>query len=141
MVRAAIRSILARKVRLLLTSLAVVLGVGFMAGTYVLTDTMTNAFNSLFETTYSRIDVLVRASNAFTAQTSSLEEREPMPESVLEQVRAMFAGIAHRSAEGEFRASFSGGLTTLSRAGAGLHQAARAALRTARAAGRNRLSF
>ncbi len=63
--------------------------------------------------------------------------------SVLEQVRAMFAGIAHRSSEGEFRASFSGGLTTLSRAGAAgsLHQAARAALRTARAAGRNRLEL
>ena len=89
MVRAAIRSILARKVRLLLTSLAVVLGVGFMAGTYVLTDTMTNAFNSLFDNAYSRIDVLVRSSNAFTAQTSSLEEREPMPESVLQDVRAV----------------------------------------------------
>jgi putative ABC transport system permease protein len=89
LVRAAIRSILARKVRLLLTSLAVVLGVGFMAGTFVLTDTMTNAFNSLFDTAYSRIDVLVRSSNAFTAQTSSLEEREPMPESVLQQVRSV----------------------------------------------------
>ena len=89
MVRAAIRSILARKVRLLLTSLAVVLGVGFMAGTYVLTDTMTGAFNSLFDTAYSRIDVLVRSSNAFTAQTSSLDEREPMPESVLQDVRAV----------------------------------------------------
>ena len=89
MVRAAIRSILARKVRLLLTSLAVVLGVGFMAGTFVLTDTMTNAFNSLFDTAYSRIDVLVRSSNAFTAQTSSLEEREPMPASVLEQIRGV----------------------------------------------------
>lgn len=63
--------------------------------------------------------------------------------SVLDQVRAMFAGIAHRSAEGEFHASFSGGLTTLSRAGgaAGLHQAARAALRDARAAGRDRLEL
>jgi diguanylate cyclase (GGDEF)-like protein len=63
--------------------------------------------------------------------------------SVLDQVRAMFAGIAHRSSEGEFRASFSGGLTTLSRAGAAadLHQAARAALRTARAAGRDRLEL
>jgi putative ABC transport system permease protein len=85
--RAAIRSILARKVRLLLTSLAVVLGVGFMAGTFVLTDTMTHAFNSLFDTAYSRIDVLVRSANAFTAQTSSLDEREPMPESVLDDVR------------------------------------------------------
>jgi len=63
--------------------------------------------------------------------------------SVLEQVRAMFAGIAHRSAEGEFRAGFSGGLTTLSHAGAAasLHQAARTALRSARAAGRNRLEL
>ena len=45
--RAAIRSLLARKVRLILTGLAVVLGVGFMAGTFVLTDTMTRAFNDL----------------------------------------------------------------------------------------------
>ena len=98
MFRAAIRSILARKVRLLLTSVAVVLGVGFMAGTFVLTDTMTKAFNNLFDTAYSSIDVLVRSSNAFTAQTSSLEEREPMPASVLDEVRAV-PGV--REAEGD----------------------------------------
>ena len=86
MFRAAIRSLLARKVRLVLTGLAVVLGVGFMAGTFVLTDTMTQAFNVLVETQTSSIDVLVRSSNAFTAQTSSLEERESMPESVLQDV-------------------------------------------------------
>jgi len=96
--RAAIRSLLARKVRLLLTCLSVVLGVGFMAGTFVLTDTMTRAFNDLFDTAYSSIDVLVRSENAFTAQTSSLEEREPMPESVLEQVRDV-PGVAR--AEGD----------------------------------------
>ena len=87
MFRAAIRSLLARKVRLLLTGLSVVLGVGFMAGTFVLTDTMTRAFNDLFETTYSQIDVLVRSENAFTAQTSSLDERESIPEAVLPEVR------------------------------------------------------
>ena len=86
MFRAAIRSLLARKVRLILTGLAVVLGVGFMAGTFVLTDTMTRAFDDLVETGTASIDVLVRSSNAFTAQTSSLEEREPMPESVLSDV-------------------------------------------------------
>jgi putative ABC transport system permease protein len=91
--RAAIRSVLARKVRLLLTGLSVVLGVGFMAGTFVLTDTMTSAFNQLVDTGYSSIDVLVRSSNAFTAQTSSLEEREAMPGSVLEQVAAV-PGVA-----------------------------------------------
>ena len=93
MFRAAIRSLLARKVRLVLTGLAVVLGVGFMAGTFVLTDTMTHAFNDLVETQTSSIDVLVRSSNAFTAQTSSLEERESMPESVLETVAGV-PGVA-----------------------------------------------
>jgi putative ABC transport system permease protein len=91
--RAAIRSLLARKVRLVLTGLAVVLGVGFMAGTFVLTDTMTHAFNDLIETQTSSIDVLVRSSNAFTAQTSSLEERESMPESVLQDVAGV-PGVA-----------------------------------------------
>jgi putative ABC transport system permease protein len=89
MLRAALRSLLARKVRLLLTGLSVVLGVGFMAGTYVLTDTMTKAFNEVFESGLTSIDVLVRSSNAFTAQTSSLEERESMPESVLDEVRGV----------------------------------------------------
>jgi putative ABC transport system permease protein len=84
--RAAFRSVLARKVRLLLTGIAVLLGVSFMAGTYVLTDTMTRAFNDLVDTGYASIDVLVRNENAFTAQTSSLEERESMPESVLSTV-------------------------------------------------------
>src|ERR687898_3081167 len=83
MFRAALRSVLARKVRLLLTGLAVLLGVSFMSGTYVLTDTMTAAFNDLVDTGYAQIDVLVRRENAFTAQTSSLEERASMPDSVL----------------------------------------------------------
>ena len=86
MFRAAFRSVLARKVRLLLTGIAVLLGVSFMAGTYVLTDTMTRAFDDLVDTGYASIDVLVRNENAFTAQTSSLEERESMPESVLSTV-------------------------------------------------------
>lgn len=62
---------------------------------------------------------------------------------VLDQVREMFAGLVQRSAGGEFHATFSGGLTTLDRAGAAgsMHQAARAALRNARAAGRNRLEL
>jgi len=91
--RAALRSLLAHKVRLLLTVISIVLGVSFMAGTYVLTDTMTRAFNDLVDTGYSSIDVLVRGSNSFTAQTSSLEERDPMPASVLDEVSAV-PGVA-----------------------------------------------
>ena len=40
---------MARKVRLALTALSIVLGVGFVAGTFVLTDTMNKAFDDLFK--------------------------------------------------------------------------------------------
>ncbi len=93
MLRAALRSVLARKVRLILTGISILVGVGFMAGTYVLTDTMTRAFDQLVTAGTSSIDVLVRSSNAFTAQTSSLEEREPMPDSVLADVESV-PGVA-----------------------------------------------
>jgi putative ABC transport system permease protein len=93
LLRAALRSVLARKVRLILTGISILVGVGFMAGTFVLTDTMTRAFDEVVTTGTSSIDVLVRSSNAFTAQTSSLEEREPMPESVLATVEAV-PGVA-----------------------------------------------
>ena len=79
MFRAALRSLLARKVRLLLTALSIVLGVGFVAGTYVLTDTMTAAFDDIIETGSTGLDVLVRAENAFDAEfQGGTEEREPM---------------------------------------------------------------
>lgn len=43
------RSLFAHKVRLLLTMIAVVLGVGFVSGTYIFTDSIDKAFNNLFE--------------------------------------------------------------------------------------------
>jgi putative ABC transport system permease protein len=45
--RATIKGLLAHKVRLGLTALAIVLGVGFVAGSYILTDTMNQAFDNL----------------------------------------------------------------------------------------------
>jgi len=90
MLKAALRSVLAHKVRLLLTALSVVLGVGFMAGTYVLTDTMTSAFNDLIETGTAKVDLVVRSANAFQAQTNGgADEREPLPESVLSDIQAV----------------------------------------------------
>ena len=47
--RTTIKGLLAHKVRLALTALAVVLGVGFVVGTYVLTDTINRAFDNLFQ--------------------------------------------------------------------------------------------
>jgi hypothetical protein len=65
MLRATIKSLLARKLRLVLTALAVVLGVGFTAGTFILTDTALASFDSLFGEAYSNIDVVVQAHQVF----------------------------------------------------------------------------
>ncbi len=43
-----IKGLLAHKLRLALTALAIVLGVTFISGTFVLTDTLHNTFSNLF---------------------------------------------------------------------------------------------
>ena len=58
--KATVKGILARKVRLLLTAFAVVLGVSFVSGTYVLTDTLDRSFQGLFGQFGSGIDLVVR---------------------------------------------------------------------------------
>jgi putative ABC transport system permease protein len=92
--RATLKSLLARKVRLVLTALSIVLGIGFVAGTYVLTDTMNAAFDQLFATTAQASDVTVRSVSAFTPEQAGPgggggEEREPVPEGLLETVRGV----------------------------------------------------
>jgi putative ABC transport system permease protein len=92
MLRATVKSLLARKVRLLLTALAIVLGVGFTAGTFVLTDTALASFDDLFGQAYSNIDVVVQAHQAFNptqgggAGGGGGQELNPVPESVLPKV-------------------------------------------------------
>ena len=48
-----------RKLRAVLTALAIVLGVAMISGTYVLMDTTTHAFNSVYATAYSKADAVV----------------------------------------------------------------------------------
>src|ERR1700739_2776521 len=55
-----LKGLLAHKLRLALTALAIVLGVTFISGTFVLTDTLHNTFNSLFANIYAKIDFQVR---------------------------------------------------------------------------------
>ena len=82
-----IKGLMAHKLRLALTGLAVVLGVGFIAGTYVLTDTMNATFDNLFADTTRGVDVVVRSENAFESETSTGEgEREPMPEGLVQTI-------------------------------------------------------
>lgn len=81
MIKTAIRSLFAHKVRFLLTAVAIVLGVSLVAGTFIFTDTITAQFDDLLDDVYSGIDVSVRAeSGDFGAAT------EPFPADVLDSV-------------------------------------------------------
>lgn len=59
MIRLALRGLAARKLRTTLTSIAVVLGVAFVAGTLMFTDTIDAAFKDLFERTSKGTDVSI----------------------------------------------------------------------------------
>jgi putative ABC transport system permease protein len=59
--RLALKSLWARKVRALTTALAVVIGVAFVAGTYILTDTTFAAFDEIFEDSLEGTSVVVNA--------------------------------------------------------------------------------
>ncbi|HVM01521.1 MAG TPA: FtsX-like permease family protein [Acidimicrobiales bacterium] len=60
-----LKGLLGRKRRLFTTALAVTLGVAFMAGTLVLTDTIGKTFDDLFGDAYKNTDVQVRQVAAF----------------------------------------------------------------------------
>ncbi|MBI3649293.1 MAG: FtsX-like permease family protein [Actinobacteria bacterium] len=101
--RATIKSLLARKLRLLLTGFAVVLGVGFMAGTFVLTDTALRSFDALLGDVYEGTDVVVQAARAFAPDQAGGgggggTERNPIPADLLAKVRAV-PGV--RAADGD----------------------------------------
>jgi putative ABC transport system permease protein len=57
MFRITLRNLRAHKVRLLLSGLAVVIGVAFVAGTYVFTDTLSKTFDDLFSSTVSDVEI------------------------------------------------------------------------------------
>jgi len=58
--RVTLRGLAAKKFRLILTSISIVLGVAFMAGTFVLTDTLGGVFDGLFAKTTKGVDVVGR---------------------------------------------------------------------------------
>ena len=55
-----IRGLLARRVRLVLTAIAVLLGVSFVSATYVLTDTVRRSFDAVFAQSLTGVDLTVQ---------------------------------------------------------------------------------
>ncbi|GAA0745134.1 ABC transporter permease [Dactylosporangium roseum] len=94
MLRATIKSLLSRKLRLTLSALAVVLGVMFVSGAFVLTDTLGRSFDSLFKSVFEGTDVSVTAKPKVTAaEFDGPETSANIPASVLDKVKAV-PGVA-----------------------------------------------
>ncbi|HEX7167185.1 MAG TPA: FtsX-like permease family protein [Acidimicrobiales bacterium] len=81
------KNLRARKLRLLTTGLAVLIGVAFMAGTFVLTDTIQRTFDDLFAGVNAGVDVQVR--QASNVEVDGFEARGRLDESVVAQVAAV----------------------------------------------------
>ncbi|MFH9200098.1 ABC transporter permease [Streptomyces anulatus] len=100
MFRTALRNVLAHKARLLMTVLAVMLGVAFVSGTLVFTDTLGNAFRKQSAKSYDNVAVSVETFAGDDEKTYGIDE------ATLEKIRGMdgvasatgrvsgFAGVA-----------------------------------------------
>ena len=68
MFKLTLRGLVAHKLRFLLTGIAVVLGVAFVSGTLVFTDTVKKTFDSLFASVYDGTDAYVRSASVVKGQ-------------------------------------------------------------------------
>jgi putative ABC transport system permease protein len=85
----ALKGMWGRKLRTFLTALAIVLGVSMISGTYVLTDTITHAFDSIFTESYKNSDAVITGKVAFKNQESDTISAPAFPATVLDKVRQL----------------------------------------------------
>jgi putative ABC transport system permease protein len=90
------KNLAARKLRLVITSFAVLLGVAFMAGTLVFTDTIGRTFDGLFADANEGTDGYVRGELAFDNEVLG-EQRPRVDTALIDQITAL-PGV--RAAEG-----------------------------------------
>ena len=68
--RVALSGLLGRKLRSILTALAIVIGVAMVSGTFVLTDTIDRAFHAVFTASYAQTDAVVSGKKLVDWSTS-----------------------------------------------------------------------
>ncbi|UJA21111.1 FtsX-like permease family protein [Thermoleophilia bacterium SCSIO 60948] len=83
MARIALRNLATRKLRAVLTALAIALGVMMISGTYILTDTIDRSFERIFTQSNEGIDAIVTSREAVETQDGS---QPPVPASLLADV-------------------------------------------------------
>jgi putative ABC transport system permease protein len=86
MIAVALKGLAGRKVRALLTALAVVIGVTMVSGTLVITDTIQKAFDDIFGASYAQTDAVIAGKEIVKGSQSGAAT---VPESLLAKVRAL----------------------------------------------------
>ena len=85
MLAVSLKGMAGRKLRTVLTALAVVLGVALIAGTYILTDTIDRQFDQIFAQVRQGVDVSVTPKKVFNSDNNATPPA--FPESYLSQVQ------------------------------------------------------
>src|SRR6187399_3123304 len=88
MFRIALKSALARKGRLLLTSVAVIAGCAFLSGVLVFSDTIRGSFDRLFANAYENTDAFVRSANVIEGDFGA-ESRDRLDDTVVDEIAAL----------------------------------------------------
>lgn len=97
MLRASLKSLFSRKLRLTLAIVAIVLGVSFLSGAFVLTDSLGARFERLFTSINQNVDVQV-------ALTDDGADEDPQPRLTQAQIDAMAALPGVRAVSGDVTA-------------------------------------
>ncbi|HEY0454007.1 ABC transporter permease [Actinophytocola sp.] len=87
MLKATLKGLLARKLRLMLAGLAVVLGVMAVSAAVVTTTTIGNGFDAIFQTTTSNVDVSVSGRSNVDSEAGGRAFTPPVPASLVARLR------------------------------------------------------
>jgi putative ABC transport system permease protein len=87
--RFALRGLLGRKLRTVLTAFAIVLGVAMVTGTYILTDSISQAFDAIFASTYRNTDAVITGKPAFSGSANGNSVNPSFDESLLPKVKTL----------------------------------------------------
>src|SRR5258705_615366 len=89
MIRVALKGLLARRTRSILTALAIVIGVATISAAFTLSDTMRKGADALSSDAYDGTAAAVTARTAFKLSDQSSTEAPTIDASLLQQVRAV----------------------------------------------------
>jgi putative ABC transport system permease protein len=89
MIGVTLKGLAGRKLRALLTALAIVLGVAMMSGTFVLTDTIKGAFNSIFTQSYKNADAVISGKTSFTNEHGNGVTAPSLSDTLVAKVKAL----------------------------------------------------